>query len=75
MPNRKDNKKFKGDLLRGFSQVSQIGISIAVCIAMGVLIGRFLDDFFGSSPWLLLVFSLLGIGAAFKTILELAKRM
>ncbi|NLK39801.1 MAG: hypothetical protein GX303_06125 [Clostridiales bacterium] len=37
---------------------------------IGVLIGRFLDNLLGTTPWLLLVFSLCGAGAAFKAIFD-----
>ena len=63
----KDNK----ELAKGLAMLSQIGITVVVCIAIGVIAGRFLDDWLGTSPWLLLVFLLLGIGAAFKAVYDL----
>ena len=54
--------------------ISQMGVMIAACIAVGVLLGWFLDNLFGTSPWLLLLFSLIGVGAAFKSIFEFANR-
>ena len=65
----------KNDFVRGLSLLSQIGISIVTCILIGIFLGRFLDQFFGTSPWLLLIFSLLGTGAAFRYIYDLFKRM
>ena len=73
MPPKKDSGK--SDLLRGLTQMSQIGVSIVVCILIGVFLGRFLDNFFGTTPWLLLVFSLMGAAAAFKYLIDLSKRM
>ena len=70
-----NNDKGKSDFVRGLSLLSQIGISIVVCILIGIFLGRFLDQFFGTSPWLLLVFSLLGAGAAFRYIYDIFKRM
>ena len=70
-----NNDTGKNDFVRGLSLLSQVGISIITCILIGVFLGRFLDQFFGTSPWLLLIFSLLGVGAAFKYIYELFKRM
>ncbi len=37
---------------------------------IGVFLGRFLDKLLGTSPWLLLLFSLLGVGATFKALLD-----
>lgn len=67
--------KEQNDFVRGFSQISQVGFSIFACILIGVFIGRFLDNSLGTSPWLLLVFSFLGVGAAFKYLYDLSKRL
>ena len=69
-----DNKKQRGEFVRGLSLLSQIGITVLICVAMGILLGRFLDNKLGTSPWLLLVFTLLGSGAAFKSIYDISKR-
>ncbi|MCL2222154.1 MAG: AtpZ/AtpI family protein [Oscillospiraceae bacterium] len=60
---------------RAFAMLSQIGISIVVCIGVGIGLGWFLDRILGTSPWLLLVFTIFGIVAAFKAILEFAKKV
>ena len=76
MSNKDNNeKKSTNDIIRSLSQLSHIGISITVCIFIGVFLGRFLDSFFGTSPWLLLLFSLMGMGAAFKYLYDLSKHM
>jgi len=68
-----DNKGHDG-FMRALTFLSQIGITILACVAVGILLGRFLDSLLGTSPWLLLVFTLLGIVAAFKSILDIAKK-
>jgi len=60
--------------MRAFSFLSQIGITILACLAVGILLGRVLDSLLGTTPWLLLVFTLLGIAAAFKSIFDMAKK-
>jgi len=69
-----DDEKQRGEIMRALSLLSQIGITIIVCVAMGVLLGSFLDNLFGTSPWSLLVLTLLGSAAAFKSIFDIAKR-
>ena len=59
--------------LRGFAIFSQIGFTIAACVIGGVLLGKFLDNLLCTSPWLLLVFALLGTAAAIWVIFRLAK--
>ena len=70
----KGQPSHRNELIRSLSFLSQIGVTIVACIVIGILIGRFLDNILGTSPWLLLIFIFLGIGAAFKSILDLAKR-
>lgn len=73
MPKNED-RKHNRELLRGLYMVSQIGFTVAACLLVGVLLGRFLDSVFGSAPLLLIVFSLFGAGAGFKSIYELVKK-
>ncbi|MCL1848228.1 MAG: AtpZ/AtpI family protein [Clostridiales bacterium] len=60
-------------VLRTLAQVSYIGLRTAMCVFIGVFSGRYLDSIFHTSPWLLLLFSFLGAGAAFKVIYDLSK--
>ena len=69
-PDRK--KSNSGEALRAFAYFSQIGITMAAAVLMGVLLGRYLDRLFGTAPWLGLVFSLLGAGAAIKLVFSFA---
>jgi len=71
---RKDGG-FGKDFIRAFSLLSQIGITIVACIGVGILIGWFLDNLLGTSPWLLLVFTIFGIAAAIKSIFDFAKKI
>ena len=52
------------------SVLTHVGITIAACIVIGVFAGRYLDRVLGTSPWLLILFSLLGAAAAFRTIIK-----
>ena len=44
-------------------------------VVVGLLVGWFLDDYFGTEPWLLLVFLILGMVAGFRSMLRAARRM
>lgn len=68
----RDERQTK-ELLRALSFFSQIGITMAACVFIGVFVGRYLDSLLGTSPWLLLLFSFLGAAAAFKALFELGK--
>jgi len=68
-----DAKKQRRELVRALSSLSQIGILMVVCVLIGVFLGKFLDDRLGTTPWLLLVCSLLGVAAAIKAIYDMAR--
>ena len=69
-----DKKKQGNEVLQGLSFFTQIGVTMAACIFVGVFLGKYLDRLLGTSPWLLLVFSLLGAAAAFRQIFVMAKK-
>jgi len=69
-----DNKQQGDGFIRALSFLSQIGVTIIACIAVGILLGRVLDTLLGTTPWLLLAFTLLGVMAAFKSIFDIAKK-
>ncbi len=52
--------------------VSQLGVNMGVCIVGGFWLGHKLDQWLGSSPWLLVLFLLLGVGASFKVMFDYA---
>jgi len=70
----RDSKKQRNEFMQALAFLSQIGVTIIACVAVGILLGRFLDTLLGTSPWLLLVFTLFSIVAAFKSILDLTKK-
>ena len=55
-------------------QYSSIGIEFAASIAVGAFIGGWLDHLFDTSPWLLIFWTLCGIGAGFKALLRVTKQ-
>jgi len=59
-----DNETKK--MFRTLSFVSTIGLVMALSICLGALIGFFLDNKFGTEPWLFFIFLVFGIIAAFK---------
>lgn len=72
MPQNK--KKQRTKILRALSFFSQIAFTIVACVGIGVFLGRFLDNVLHTSPWLLLIFSLLGMIEAFRATFSLSKK-
>lgn len=62
------------ETLRALVYFTQTGFTMAVSVLIGVLLGKWLDGWLGTSPWMLLVFSFLGMGAAIKVIFDVPKQ-
>ena len=57
-------------LKKGLTLTTQVGLRIAICVALGVFFGKLLDSWLGTAPVFIIVLSLLGAGAAFKMIYD-----
>jgi ATP synthase protein I len=55
-------------------QASSIGINLVLSTFVGLAIGYGLDSLFNTSPWLTLIFLLLGIIAGFRELLRIANK-
>ncbi|MCL1846320.1 MAG: AtpZ/AtpI family protein [Defluviitaleaceae bacterium] len=70
----KFSKQDRKNIIRAMGVMTHIGLTVAICVLGGVLLGRFLDGLLGISPWLTIVLSLLGCMAAFKAMIDIAKK-
>lgn len=69
-----DRPKPKPIPLNSLSLMTQIGVSIIANIAISLVIGYFLDIFFGTGPIFFLIFVFLGIGAAMVSVYHTTKK-
>lgn len=67
-----DNNKMK--IFQNLALLTQIGIMMIVPIFIGLFIGRFLDDKLGTGNIFLLIFILIGVGAAFMNLYKIAMK-
>lgn len=72
--NSADESRPRNEFGAALAMLSHMGVTIIACIGVGLAAGYFLDKLLGTSPWLLLLFILLGIIAAFKAIFDFAKK-
>lgn len=61
--------------LEMLSTAGTIGLQLVVSTFIGLAMGYFLDKWLGTSPWLLIVFLILGIVAGFRDVFREAKRL
>lgn len=59
---------------KALSLVSIIGVDLAVCTTIGVWVGRKVDMYFDTAPWLMIVGLFLGMGAGVLSIIVIIKR-
>lgn len=71
MEENKDKKRF----YRQFARASVIGLEMGLSVATGLAIGYYLDRYFQTKPWLTIIFLLLGVAAAFRSLASLAKEI
>jgi len=67
-------KKEQQTIFRAINMMSQIALTAVACVLIGVFLGQLLDSWLGTSPWLLIIFLLIGCGSAFKTMIDIAKK-
>ena len=65
-----DNKKasFLGNAFK-------LGTELVAAVAVGTIIGFILDSWFGTKPWLIVIFFFLGAAAGMLNVIRAANRM
>ena len=53
---------------------SSIGLELGLSVAIGVLVGWWLDQHLGTTPWLMLLWLVLGSIAGFRGVVRAVKR-
>lgn len=53
----------------------RIAVEILAAVAIGIAIGLVLDEWLGTKPWMLILFSMLGFGAALVNVMRTAREL
>lgn len=61
-------------LFRQLLEASSVGIHLVVSTFIGFAIGYGLDKLFGTSPYLTVIFLIIGIIAGFRELIRIAKK-
>lgn len=70
MPDQPEQKPLFKQLL----DASSIGIQLVLSTFVGFAIGYFLDKMLRTSPWLTVIFLIIGIIAGFRELLRVARK-
>ena len=75
------NKIFKKSNISKQSSSSKLGIAfkmsteLVAAVVVGTIIGFILDNWFGTKPWLILIFFFVGVVAGILNVVRSAKNM
>ncbi|GMR04861.1 MAG: hypothetical protein BMS9Abin23_0776 [Thermodesulfobacteriota bacterium] len=67
-------KKRNGGSFRGLYLLTSMGTHLVGSTFAGFLIGYYLDKYFNTKPWLMMIFLVLGIAAGFMNMYRSAKK-
>ncbi len=71
----KENKEIKAKKRKLWAELSSAGIQFPVSIGIGYLIGKYLDKWFNTYPYFTVIFSIMGVAAAFLNIFRLNAKL
>lgn len=61
--------------IRNAGLASMAGLVLVISIAMGFFFGSWLDRILGTTPWLMLLFTVLGIAAGFIELFRIVQQI
>ena len=59
----------------GMGHAFKMSTELVAAVAVGTIIGFILDNWFGTKPWLILIFFFVGVIAGIMNVIKSAKRM
>ena len=72
-----ENLAKSDELKRGrfMGNAFKLGTELVAAVAVGTIIGFILDNWFGTKPWLIIIFFFIGAAAGMLNVVRVAKRM
>ena len=66
------NSEKKGSFM---GSAFKLGTELVAAVGVGTIIGFILDNWFGTKPWLIIIFFFIGSVAGIQNVIRTAKRM
>jgi ATP synthase protein I len=63
-----------GKAIRNIGAMSTVGFMFVLAVVIGALVGKWLDDLAGTSPWLFLLFFFFGLAAGMLNVFRMSKK-
>ena len=70
--NKNNQKNHKNS---SFGEAFKLSTELVAAVALGTIIGFILDNWFGTKPWLILIFFFVGVIAGISNVIRSAKNM
>ena len=71
----KKNKSEKEGKTSPIGTAFKLSTELVSAVAVGTIIGFILDNWFGTKPWLILIFFFVGVAAGIMNVVKTAKKM
>ena len=72
---KKKNPSDEDDKKSSFGKAFQLSTELVSAVLVATIIGFILDNWFGTKPWLILIFFFIGVIAGIMNVIRSAKKM
>ena len=69
------NTRSKNEKNSNFGEAFKMSTELVAAVVVGTIIGFILDEWFGTKPWLILIFFFVGVIAGILNVIKSAKNM
>ena len=69
------NASAKNEKNSNFGEAFKMSTELVAAVVVGTIIGFILDEWFGTKPWLILIFFFVGVIAGILNVIKSAKNM
>ena len=72
---KKNQIKNKGSNAASIGKALKISTELVAAVMVGTILGFILDNWFGTKPWLIIIFFFMGVVAGILNVIKSAKNM